>query len=178
MVRPWHLGNPQPRAKKEQGERFISRPDKPETAGSLFKAELEVDCAAIIQQNLEYVGLVRQVYRSGLRADVEYPLLPGGIPTERRIGCGGGRRFIHIRSRSVDNRDQIKASDNPRCTDGYTVRVANREFCRYSCTLFPDTRPVCIDRLTNLVAYVACTHAAGNIRDAQRAEYVRDRVVG
>ena len=77
----------------------------------------------------------------------------------------------------MDNRDQIKASDN-RCTDGYTVRVANREFCRYSRTLFPDTRPVSIDGLTNLVAYVARTHAAGNIRDAQRARYVRDRVVG
>src|SRR5260370_1155367 len=54
----------------------------------LFQAELEGNNAAIIQQDLEPVSLVGDVYRSRLSADVKDPLLASGIPTEGRIGRG------------------------------------------------------------------------------------------
>ena len=59
----------------------------------LFQAELERNIAAIIQQDLEHVSLVGDVYRSILSTDVKDPLLARGIPTEGCIGRGGGRPF-------------------------------------------------------------------------------------
>jgi len=46
----------------------------------LFQAELERNIAAIIQQDLEHVSLVGDVYRSILSTDVKDPLLARGIP--------------------------------------------------------------------------------------------------
>src|SRR5260370_6951178 len=97
----------------------------------LFQAELEGNIAAIIQQDLEPVSLVGDVYRSRLSTDVKDPLLASRIPTEDRIGRGGVRRFIHTRNRSVDDRDPIKACNNPRRPDGYAVRVATPTLPRH-----------------------------------------------
>ena len=59
----------------------------------LFQAELERNIAAVIQQNLEPVSLVCDVYRSRLSTDVKDPLLRSQIPTEGRVWCGRGPMF-------------------------------------------------------------------------------------
>src|SRR5581483_3682853 len=124
-------------------------------------SELEVNLCAIIQVDLVHVGSWRG---KTFGAEVEDPLLTGGVKPEAVIDGSRSRGFIHNRNnRPLSDRDQLEARYHPSRSHRHSIGVAYPELQRDGATHLPYAGPICVYRLKDLVAGVSVAHSAGRL---------------